>query len=340
MGKALIIGDIHLQVLSHIPRYSECQVESILRLIENERGAFDNLNYIIFLGDVFDKRKPDPSTLLLFQDLLDQIVLITNAEVIVIMGNHDAESKADNGITALSLFNISLVNKYNEWDLLPNLRCRFIPHYENEDKIRELLKDVKDDEWIFGHYGFTGCINAQGIYDFNLDPKTFKGNTVLGHIHKYAKHDPNITILGTPYHTSFHEAGKVNYYGILTDDGKLQIKEQVYGGPRYINVSLDDLSKLEGLDTEKYCNLVRIWLNPIKTGDHLDLISEVIKKYGVDWVDVKFIQLTDIKDDLSTYNPSMPVFNINEAIIKDYVEQSKSLIPYDVLMEGLREIED
>ncbi len=346
-SKTLVIGDIHLQVLNHIPRYGESQIDAIVNIVKAELGG---LTDIIFLGDIFVRRKPDPSTLVLFRSLLKRLLNITyHVRIHILMGNHDAESKADNGITALSLYEdmvadtegldpgyVIIYTKPTLW-----YTFHFIPHFENEDIIRNYIKDeVTADEWIFGHFGFEGCLNAQGIYDFSLDPKLLKGNVVLGHIHRYAVKD-NITILGTPYSTSFNEHNKPHYYGVIYDSmPPMEIKKQIYGGPRHIVTTLDKLPDLNLEDKDKYCTMIRILLNPLKDGNQLELISTVIKEYGVDWVDVKFLSVIDTHDELSNYVPSTNIFTINESVIKDYVKQSRTDIPYDSLMEGLKEIED
>jgi DNA repair exonuclease SbcCD nuclease subunit len=47
-------------------------------------------------------RKPSPSELLAFKKILSRCSMV-RSDVVVLRGNHDSETKADDGVTALSL---------------------------------------------------------------------------------------------------------------------------------------------------------------------------------------------------------------------------------------------
>jgi DNA repair exonuclease SbcCD nuclease subunit len=285
MIKYLIIGDTHLD--TKYPGYLENQVEALKYNIKKHRP-----NNIIFLGDISDKRKPSPEVLLKIKELFDFLDIPTY----VLMGNHDASNKSDDGLTYLSLFNsdfITVCNNATSINILGKI-AHLIPHYENESQILTYLNSVKasSDDIIFGHFGYRGCINSIGDYDFSIDPADIHCRTFLGHIHRSATYN-NIEILGTPYPTSFFEADHKGFLGLLKVYSNTKIvfeKVPFVGGPRYINCKLEDIDTLaKKIDSDKYYNVVRVLLNPSDKVYIPDLIKKLIEEYKVNYVDVKYV---------------------------------------------------
>ena len=101
--KVLMITDVHFGNV--IPGYLDSQVECLKKIYNS-----DNFDHVLILGDVFIKRSPKPKVLLKTQEFLEYIS--KKSDVTVIKGNHDAETKADDGVTALSLFTTSRVRVF------------------------------------------------------------------------------------------------------------------------------------------------------------------------------------------------------------------------------------
>ena len=80
----------------------------------------------------------------------------------------------------------------------------YIPHYENQETIKKALDEVPEGYFVFGHFGYRGCLNSAGDADFSLRLSDFRNPSLLGHIHRHVQKD-NVTILGTPYTTNFGE---------------------------------------------------------------------------------------------------------------------------------------
>src|SRR5690349_24411854 len=103
MNPILIIGDTHLH--DRFPGYLDVQINSIFSIYKNN---FD-CNVIIFLGDVFERRKPSPLELNKFKELLYVLrasKALPPVRIYILKGNHDMERKSDDSPTSLTLFDI------------------------------------------------------------------------------------------------------------------------------------------------------------------------------------------------------------------------------------------
>jgi predicted phosphodiesterase len=342
--RTLIITDLHL---NDKPRgLRAAQKKCILDIFHKE-----NPDEIIIMGDVLMHRKPSPSDLLTLKEILDEFNKSSN--VYILRGNHDSETKADDGVTALSLFEVLEGNKFvkvitHTWYDEENKRV-FIPHYENEERIKEDLRSVPKGYDMFGHFGYNGCLNSAGDCDFGISPDCFNTTSFLGHIHRFVQKG-NITILGTPYTTNFSESEKENYYAILDDGGPRTKKNTgwvsgegethttelklIDHGPRHLVVDYSDLeSRLDFINDEKYFTVLRILVNKIGSSDSIS--NDLIDKLKVAQFEMQFKPIPD-ENLLSDYAPSRDLFSVNEAIIDDYLDNSHSEISKEDLLLGLR----
>ena len=101
-------------------------------------------------------RKPTPSELLGFKSIIDKMK--ERAKVLVIRGNHDSETKADDGKTALLLYEDKNVKVVTHTYTDIKRKRVFIPHYENEETIVNDLEMVPEDYTVFGHFGYDGIL--------------------------------------------------------------------------------------------------------------------------------------------------------------------------------------
>ena len=337
----LIIGDLHLR--DDVPGYLESQCKFIEDTIKQAaiHDTYDQLE-VMLLGDVFDKRNPSVKVMLALKNLLDKITS-WGYGVYIIEGNHDAVSKADDGVTALSLFDgagVKIFNYfYNDED---NKGTKaIIPHYENEETIKKHLASIKYKRTtVFGHFGYHGSLNSAGDNDFRIPLECFNNLTFLGHIHHYSATN-KVVVVGTPYTTSFQEAGKPNYVVYYKHNGRKASWEAVtaVGGPRHHVCKIEDLHKLK-LEKENF-NLVRVMMNPLKEVSDLDIMSQIKTNYPlINWVDLRFNTITDTKAEQSYYRPDRQLFTINEAIIEDYIDSSPTQLTKADLLAGLKELNE
>ena len=335
-NKMLVIGDCHLK--DDKPGYLEAQIKFLNDLIHkyvpSEAGA------VLFLGDVFDARSPKPNVLLAFQRLLKQ----APCHVGILRGNHDSQTKADDGITALSLFSGPHVKVFNEYESYNNLH--FIPHYERDSVIEDILNRIDTpNPIVFGHFGYSGCMGAIADYEFTIPLDVFKGNTILGHLHHYEKKD-NITILGTPYSTDFNEAGKSSYVGIVNSTNgvfniELRNTETVKGQIRHLVSTYEELHiHKDFISDPNYFTLLRVLIDPLSDANSPEIIRTILNEYKVKWVEVKFKSFVSdkVKEDLSSFRPKREIVTINDQVLEDYVEANNAGLTKEDLMNGLKDI--
>ena len=330
MVNTLVIGDLHFD--NKPVGMLDAQKAAIVKICRNHE--FDK---VIFLGDLMMHRNPRPSVLLALKDMLDDIVHL-GYEVFILRGNHDSVNKSDDGQTALSLFEGPRVRVITQtWHDHEN-KWTFIPHYEDEEKIKQDLNNTPEGYTVFGHFGYNGVLNSAGDADFSLSLSDFKNPTILGHIHKEGRNG-NVTVLGTPYSTNFGEAGKDCFYGILDESGLDKIPS--LWGPRHLVVEYDSVE--DNLDwinqdnnPENY-TLLRINISTID--EDQDRIADLCDKLDVGFVEVKYKPLLDEKDEFETDGRTFTTA-LNDELIDFYISSSNTKINKEELLSGLKLIHE
>jgi len=334
MPKTLVLGDLHLE--DKYPGYLEAQRKCIENIVHKEKPEV-----IVFLGDVFQFRKPDPETLLEFDELLRNILETLGViSIYILRGNHDSSTKGDNFITALSLFNGGRVEVITSTKYVMDLNYLFIPHYENELHILSHINQfrkmnlINNNTIIFGHFGFQGCLNTAGEEDFQLTPDMFDCKTIIGHIHKPGKMG-NITVLGTPYSTGFQEVDYHHQYGIIDRNGNLDLRPITHG-PRYLVYPLEALeSNKEFICDHQHFTILRVLLSKLDGYNTIDLRKKLLDEYKVKYVDVKYLPFIDDKVDQSSYYTPSTLTELTDEIIDKYIAEQKTSIPEAEIRKGL-----
>jgi len=334
--QTLLITDLHLN--SRIPDLLDVQVECVLKIFYDEMP-----DEVIIMGDVFMYRKPTPSELIGFKKIIT--CMKSSAKVAVIRGNHDSETKADDGRTALLLYEDDNVNIVTHTYVDYKRKRVFIPHYENEETIIKDLEMVPTGYTVFGHFGYDGCLNSAGDADFGISLSNFSNRTFLGHIHGFCERQgglpdshSTVTCLGTPYTTNYGEAFKENFYALLSgtrwDNHCLAIKyKQPTTGPRHLVYSAKEVeNNLDIINDPNYFTFLRIMVQ----ADHYSIPYDKLK---VAYVDIKYAPVFN-EEDISSYSADRDLFSINDVIISDYIKEANSTIATDKLMEGYRLLQD
>tara|TARA_R110000765_G_scaffold183244_1_gene289133 strand:+ start:607 stop:1662 length:1056 start_codon:yes stop_codon:yes gene_type:complete len=344
MVKTLIIGDLHFD--NKPMGLLDAQKEAIIKICKDNPKCEN----VIFLGDLMMHRNPRPTVLLALKELIDEVC--KDKAVFILRGNHDSVTKADDGVTALTL-----LEREKTQEMLPNPKNRrnrvtvitktwhdhrnrwaFIPHYEDEQKIKEDLANVPEGYTVFGHFGYYGVLNSAGDADFTLALSDFRNPTILGHIHKEGRNG-NVTVLGTPYSTNFGEAGKDCFYGILGKDGLEKVPS--LGGPRHLVVDYDNVEdNMDWInqDTEPYhFTLLRININTID--EDQDRIADLCDKIKVGSLEIKYKPLLDEKDAFET-DGRVFTTALNDELIDHYINSSKTKINKEELLSGLKLIHE
>tara|TARA_R110000851_G_scaffold229758_1_gene382453 strand:+ start:11078 stop:12136 length:1059 start_codon:yes stop_codon:yes gene_type:complete len=336
--QCLVIGDTHFN--NSYPGYLEAQLKSCFDMVNKIKPK-----YVVFLGDIYHHRKPSPEVIVGVDRMFRKLSLIPGVtKMFILRGNHDSANRSDDGLTVLTTLegNGAKINIIDQTELEEDLNFLFIPHYENEDTILESMTYAKDrDTIVFGHFGFEGCMNSTGFFDFELKKEDFKHRTILGHIHAYSRHT-NITVLGTPWSTNFGEVDQTHYVGLLTMSdnglwGDLKLKTPSYS-PRHYVATEESLEPMgEDIADPNFFTVLRVIVSNFTEQNYSDLKAECKEKYAAKHVDIKFQPILDKKlsKRLSGYNPNTPIANIDDDIVNKYIEEQSTAIPIEDLKEGL-----
>tara|TARA_Y100000310_G_scaffold343594_1_gene451994 strand:- start:3492 stop:4523 length:1032 start_codon:yes stop_codon:yes gene_type:complete len=336
--KTLVITDLHLS--NKIRGLLTAQTECLSRIFKEE-----NPDEAIIMGDVFMSRKPSPTVLLALKKVLDEHK--GNISFTILRGNHDSETKADDGVTALSLFNEAGVVDIITHTTTDNLTNRvYIPHYENEQRIIEALSAVPKGYRVFGHFGFSGSLNSAGDSDFTIPLREFRNSCMLGHIHHFHERTLDLeeevriklTCLGTPYTTNFNESGKGNFYAILEGD-KVTYKEVTHG-PKHIVINYDDIVEVaEDLNNTDYFKMVQVHVSKLSDTDNHLIAQDLLGMFPIDCLEVKYKPIYDGEVE-NYYDPATSLFDLTRDVLEAYVDNSSVELDKKQLMEGLDKINE
>jgi hypothetical protein len=326
--QALVIGDLHFE---DKPRgLMKAQAAAVKQICVDRCG---DCNKLILLGDLMMHRSPRPTVLIALKELLDDIVNL-GYEVHILRGNHDSVTKADDGVTALSLFETKNIHVYTQYHEDHKNKWVFIPHYEDEQRIKEYLDNAPTGYTVFGHFGYYGVLNSAGDADFNLSISDFKNPTILGHIHK-AGRNGNVSVLGTPYTTNFGEEGKDCFYGIVSEGNVQKIPST--RGPRHLVIDYDKVEEnLDWLNSGDF-NLIRVNIGTLDEGMHK--IAETLQSIEAPSVEVKYKPLIDDKEEFLPDDRKVTSV-MSDDLIEHYINSSNTKINKQDLLDGLKQIHE
>ena len=328
--KTLVIGDLHFE--DKPVGLLAAQKKAVLQICRDN----NNCSKVIFLGDLMMHRNPRPAVLLALKEVMDEVS--RTKQVFILRGNHDSVNKSDDGVTALTLLESDMI-KVITHTYIDNLnKWVFIPHYEDEQKIKKELTSAPEGYTVFGHFGYYGVLNSAGDADFSLSISDFKNPTILGHIHKEGRNG-SVSVLGTPYSTNFGEAGKDCFYGVL-DENRLD-KLPSRWGPRHLVIDYDNVEdNLDWINDEgngTYFTLLRININTID--EDQDRIADLCDKLKVGSIEVKYKPLLDDKEEFETDGREFTTA-LNDELIDYYINSSKTKINKEDLLSGLKLIHE
>jgi DNA repair exonuclease SbcCD nuclease subunit len=327
----LVIGDLHFVQTPH--GLLEAQLSTIKKLLykgSEEHGCSE----VIFLGDLMMHRTPRPPVLLALRELLKYATEL-GYEAYILRGNHDSFTKADDGVTALSLFSSDKVHIYTQTTHDTQKKWTFIPHYENEERITQDLGNTPPGHIVFGHFGCHGSLNSTGDADFGIPMDAFSNRTILGHIHK-AKESGKVTILGTPYSTNFGEAGKDCFYGVIDDEGEFS-KYPIDFGIRHLVMEYDKVAdNADWVSDLDWFTLLRVNINSLEEDS---TIAWTCDSLDVGFFEIKYVPLIEDRDEFTPV-PGVASLQINDDLIDKYINASQSKINKSQLLEGLKRIHE
>ena len=217
----ILISDTHFGCRQNSITWLESQMkffyDQLIPFIKQQRGKVK----VYHLGDVFDSRSSiNPLVASRVKQLFKDIYNVAS-EVIIIGGNHDYYSPAENddNINSLRLVLGDLEDDYGfrivDRDFKENVNTRelFIPwfRYFDFDELKNRLKGNCFDR-IYIHNDLT--VTLEDRYR-----ELFKDRTVYsGHIH-IPKHEGNLHTLGATFALTFADANSNRGFYTMNDDG-------------------------------------------------------------------------------------------------------------------------
>jgi DNA repair exonuclease SbcCD nuclease subunit len=172
----------------------------------------NNIDTILHLGDVFDRRKYVNFRIL--DDWNKRIFpKLTKYDTHIVLGNHDVYFKNSNTVNSvenlLSQYNFNVYSEATEVDI-HGLPILFVPwiNKENEAETLERIKNSNADICM-GHLELSGfeMFNGQ-ISDHGYDKSLFRkfDKVFSGHFHHKSESN-SIHYLGSPYHMTWADWG-------------------------------------------------------------------------------------------------------------------------------------
>lgn len=226
--------------------------------------AKHNIENVIHLGDVFDRRKfINFQTLDRARKMLFDPAAEAGLNIYMIVGNHDVALRNSNRVNSpkllLTYHNITLWDENPATYFLDGLKVGFVPWIceENQQEVKEFLEKT-DAGVIFGHFDINGFEMMPGVIcEEGLDPNIFKRfNTVItGHYHTKAS-SGNIHYLGVQYQMDWGDYGSQKGFHVFdTDTLKLTFVPNPH--EMFIKLFYDDKSQKPNKDLSgKYLKII------------------------------------------------------------------------------------
>ena len=220
----------------------------------------NNIDTIIHLGDIFDRRKYiNFYTLKRSKEFFFDELKKRNIEMHAILGNHDTFFTTTNEVNSVALLLTEYDNIHIYEDEVIHLDfgstkfalCPWLTK-ENTEKNLSLLKN-SSAQILCGHFDMKGFEMMKGIVsDHGLDYKTFDHFEAVysGHYHHQSQYG-NVKYLGAQYEMNWSDYGcKKGFHIIDTETRELTFVEndnRIYHKINYddVDLAIDDIASLD-----------------------------------------------------------------------------------------------
>jgi DNA repair exonuclease SbcCD nuclease subunit len=289
-----------------------------------------NIDTILHLGDLFDRRKSINFLTLhrtkqMFLNPLKEMVI----RVHLVAGNHDTFFKTTNEINSLELLLKEYENIHVYWNSPVKLNigsssfllCPWIAKDNKEIVMHEISNT--DATILAGHFEFCGFEMTKGrLSDHGLDPSDFSKFDMIwsGHFHIPSKKQ-NVRYLGAPYEMDWGDHDGLRGFHIF--DTETQQLERI-ANPFVIHhvINYDDvgmtLEDLESLDFDSFHGTF-IRLN-VKNRTNTNLFDMLVKRIeSIGAADLKIVEdpiLFDISETLDIESNAKDT----REIMHDYID--------------------
>lgn len=256
----------------------------------------NDVEYVIFAGDVFDKENTDIECYNAYIEVLSKINSMPNIKnIFVITGNHDQYSNFYNSASIDVAQNVGLSkvilcnNDYYVWQnerflitLLPYNRSLFVNNEVGTKNIIDKLNDVQfgyndiEDKFkiLVSHFAITDWMPfaTMGMSMEELVGNNFYNLIVMGDLHnedfEKISSDTSVLYTGSTFHTSISDLYNHNNVAkIITVDENngVEVERVTFPKPPVVKITKDNIGDLRDELNEKYIVLT----------DDIDLHNEL-----------------------------------------------------------------
>jgi len=261
--KLLLCSDLHADNYSQFSHVLDNGINSRLQACLDalrkvkEICEKKSINYVFFLGDLFNSRVSIPIDVYYFvyQGLKE---VAQKSKVYLIVGNHDQFLKKG-FINSVAPFETicEIIDKPKVINL-QDLQVVCLPFEDNNKKNLELLESYADSQakqvsLLLGHLGVTGAV--VGKHEFrmktelsveDLRASLFKW-VILGHYHKFqvlkCGNIANVVYVGSMLQQNFGESGETKYVLVFDSESPDKLSRIVLDAPEFLSLSTDEIDE-------------------------------------------------------------------------------------------------
>lgn len=296
----------------------------------------NNINHIIHLGDIMDRRKyVSYLTARQFRENFIQPILHNDMMLDLIIGNHDTYFKHTNSLNSMKELvhgkeynNITIIEEPSMVQMYKN-KVMYVPwiNEENSEQTFKMIKEKKPS-LIFGHLEIAGFGMYKGVQNVDGLPSTVfsDANMVFtGHYH-HKSTKGNINYLGAPYQITWSDYDDARGFHVFDFDtyhleyieNKNTLFEKIFYNDTKIDIS--DVNKMD------FSNLkgkhIKVIVSEKNNPYLFDLIVEKIEKAGIADMQVvddhKHLDIIEEEDVIDETTDTLTIIN-------DYVSNRKEL---------------
>ena len=194
---------------------------SIFRQVAVILREHPEINYLYFLGDLFELKDKVPNHILLeFQKVLAEIDN-GGVNIVFLLGNHDFNLPQ---YPTAKLFDLQLIDQPTFLRRKDGVGIAFLPYQRDFETFVEYWKELNahDPSLFFFHQELPGVEYETGRKIGGLFPQSlFYSDTlyISGHIHKHQTVGRALYV-GSPYQTKFSDEGQTRYVWLLNGKSK------------------------------------------------------------------------------------------------------------------------
>ena len=227
--KVAIITDTHHGCHSNNQLHLDYQIDFLKKL--NDYIKDNEIEYLIHLGDVFDKKTIlDKKTAVIFTELYNNIrKSLVFSKIIFIAGNHDQYYANDNKFNALRILFPNDIIVDERVNVINNLV--FSP-WVNKNNLVEITSDIneynKSGNYLFGHFNKKGAYKTSS---YKSEKDTLDNNMYSNYSHIFSGHYhlkqtiDNWSFVGSSY--NIDRGDILSKHGFITLDTKTGKQEFV-----------------------------------------------------------------------------------------------------------------